>query len=149
MKKSTLLWALAAALMWTGCSKSDPDEPFITPPDPEDPYIAFKADATPRWEQGSAVQKNEDGAYIYLADNGENLFESPRCKTGRMSPDGSSYVFIEFSGTPVVGTPSGATIRTQTGITTPHSLEIVKVEGGQLWIVYKETASSAEQRVVQ
>ena len=149
MKNSTLLWTLAAALLWTGCSKSDPDNPEPEPQKPVDAYTTFKADDTSRWESGSTTQKNEDGSYIYIVDNGENLFESTKYKTGRMSSDGDTYELIEFNGVPSVGTPSGATIRTQNGTTTPHSLEIVKVEGGKLWIVFKETASSAERRLVQ
>ena len=149
MKKRILsIFVFATALLWAGCSKSDEDNPEPTP-EPVDTYVTFKADATPRWESGATTLKNEDGSYIFIIDNGSNILESTRYKTGRMSSDGSSYEFIEFSGTPSVGSPSGAIIRTQSGTLTPHSLEIVKAEGGKLWIVYKETANAPEKRVVQ
>jgi len=141
MKKHTLLLALAAVLAFTSCLKDDDPTP--------DTYKAFKADATPRWENGATVQNNEGGAYTFITDTGGALFGSANYKTGRMSSDGSSYEMIEFSGTPAVGKPTGAGIRTQNGVTALESLEILKAEAGKLWIVFKETASSAERRVVQ
>ena len=141
MKK--LLLAITAVLIMTGCSKKD-DTP--TPPDA---YAEFKADATPRWENGTSVEQNDQSANTFIIDAGGTLFGSTKYKTGRIMSGGNSYEFIEFSGTPAVGTPTEASIRTQDGTTALAGIEILKSEAGKLWIVFKETANSAERRVVQ
>lgn len=144
METKILLIAFAAVLALTGCSK-DSDTP-----EPVDIYAAFKADATPRWESGSTVEKNEKSSYIFIIDADGNLFSSANYKTGRiLSSDGSNYEFIEFSGSAIVGKPSGPSIRRPSGNTPLNNLEIVKVENGKLWIVFKETATSTERFVVQ
>lgn len=140
MRTKLLLLAIAAVLLTTSCKK---DKETI------DPYETFKADATPRWENGSAVEQNDKSAYTFIVDKGGNLFSSDKYKIGRTSADGSSYEFIEFSGVPVAGKPSGASIRTEQGVTTPTRLEIVKTENGKSWIVFKETETATERRVVQ
>ena len=140
MKRVALL-AVAVALALTGCRKSGRID--------ADPYTAFKADATPRWESGTAVEKNELTSRVFVTDMGGNLFSSPKYKTGRISADGSSYEIIEFSGTPAVGKPAEPGFRTPNGIVVPHRLEIVKVLSDKLWIVFQETATSTERRVVQ
>ena len=144
MKKITLL-TIVALLALASCSKeNDP-----TPPPPPDPYAAFKADATPRWENGATQAKNEDSNNIFLIDADGVLFESAKYKTGYTNESGSSYELIEFSGAPAVGRPSSPSLRKPAGSTDIHSLEIVKIDGAKLWIVFKETASSAERKVVQ
>ena len=147
--KKILLFTVLAVLAIAGC-KNKQDEPD-TPSKPPivDIYEAFKADATPRWESGTTVQENEDSDYIFVIDADGELFESAKYKTGRMSIDGSSYELIEFSGTPAVGKPTSPSIRKPSGSAMLNSLEIVKIDGGKLWIVFKETASSPEQRIVQ
>ena len=129
------------------CSKSGDDNPVVTP---VDAYVTFKADATPRWENGMTVENSGESAYTFLIDTGGSLFASAKYKTGRiLSEDGNSYEFIEFTGAPAVGKPAEATIRKQSGITDLYSLEIVKIEGSKLWIAFRETSTSMERRVVQ
>ena len=138
------------AIFAAGCGKSEKDDPVTPPPPPPpDPYEAFKADATPRWENGTTVQKNDASNFVFITDLGGSLFSSAKYKTGYMSADGSSYELIEFSGTPAVGKPAEPSIRRASGSTALSSLEIVKMDGGKLWIVFKETANSAERRIVQ
>uniref|UniRef100_S0DFJ6 Uncharacterized protein n=1 Tax=termite gut metagenome TaxID=433724 RepID=S0DFJ6_9ZZZZ len=137
-----MLLTVLAAVAVTGCKKGDD-------PVPADAYAAFKADDTPRWENGSVVEKNEEGAYTFVTDAGGKLFSSAAYKTGRISHGGDSFEIIEFSGSPVVGSPSDPTIRKPAGTTDLYLLEIVKMEGGKLWIVFKETPTSTERRIVQ
>ena len=140
--RKRLLFVVVAALVVVGCRK-DPIEP-------PDPYEAFKADDTPRWESGSTVERNEKTTHTYITDTGGQLFGTAKYKTGRITTaDGSSYEFIEFSGAPAVGKPTEPTIRKPLGVTDLHSLEILKKEGNLLWIVFKETSTSPERRVVQ
>ena len=138
--KKTLFLAIATVILMASCKKND---------DTPDLYVAFKADATPRWENGTTVEKNEGSQYTFVLDKGGNLFSSPNYKVGRSWAGGDNYEFIEFSGAPVVGKSAGAAIRKPGGVTNLNSLEIVKIDGAKLWIVFKETASSAERRIVQ
>ena len=141
MNKKVLLLAIATVVLMASCKKND---------DTPDLYAEFKADATPRWENGTTVEKNEGSQYTFVIDKGGNLFSSANYKVGRSWTGGDNYEFIEFSGAPVVGKPSGfAVIRKPSGTADLSSLEIVKIEGGKLWIVFKETANSAERRIVQ
>jgi hypothetical protein len=143
MKTRIVLLALIAALAFTGCKKDDP----VTPPDA---YAEFKANAAPRWENGSTIEPSDASAGTFIIDTGGNLFESAKYKTGRiLSPDGSDYEFIEFSGAATAGKPTEPTIRKPSGIAPLHSLEILKVDGSKLWIVFKETATGTERRMVQ
>ena len=135
------LLAMGLFVLLTSCRKSGRID--------ADPYAAFKADATPRWESGTAVEKNELSPRVFVTDMGGDLFSSPKYKTGRISADGNSYEIIEFSGTPAVGKPAEPGFRTPNGIVVPHRLEIVKVLSDKLWIVFQETATSTERRVVQ
>ncbi|MDR1153145.1 MAG: hypothetical protein LBL04_00410 [Bacteroidales bacterium] len=136
--KKILSLAVLAAITLTGCKKDAPVDPCAT----------FKADATPRWENGPAVEKNEQGAYVFLTDGGGKLFDSDRYKTGRMSADGSDYELIEFSGAPAEGNPANPALRTPSGVEPLH-LEIVQAADGKLWIVFQETTGSPERRIVQ
>ena len=117
-------------------------------------YKSFKADTTPRWESGTAVEKNAESAYTFIIDAGNKLSPANKYKTGRITKsDGSAYEIIEFdldvTGKPVVGKPTGAQIRKPSGVTALYSLEIVQIENDRLWIVFKESVSSPERRVVQ
>ena len=134
--KRILYFAVIAVLFATaGCRETkDPD---------------FKSDDTPRWENGSTVQLSDAGGYTFITDAGGVLFGSSKYKTGRISPQGD-FEMIEFSGSPVLGKPSEPSLRKSAESSVPlHSLEIVKAQGGKLWIVFKETESSAERRIVQ
>ena len=149
MKKILIFTVLAVIAI--GCSKKDnePPAPPVPPPTP-DAYAAFKADATSRWESGTTVLKSEEAhSYVFVSDAGGSLFSSAKYKIGRIWNEGSNYELIEFSGTPAVGKPSDPSIRKPSGSVALYSLEILKVEGVKLWLVYKETASSAEGRIVQ
>jgi len=150
--KRILLITVLAAFAVTGCKKDSEDlpSPPIPPPPPVDVYAAFKADATPRWENGTTVLKNEEAnGYVFLIDAGNALFSSDKYKIGRIWDNGEKYEIIEYSGEPAVGKPASPIIRKPSGSAALNSLEIVKVEGAKLWLVYKETATSAEWRVVQ
>ena len=140
MKNRLLLSVIAVAIMFASCKKNN---------DTPDLYEAFKSDATPRWENGTTVEKNEGSQYTFVIDKSGNLFSSANFKVGRSWSGGDNYEFIEFSGAPVVGKPSGAFIRKPSGTVDISSLEIVKIEGAKLWIVFKETSSSAERKIVQ
>ena len=120
-------------------------------------YKSFKADDTPRWESGTMVEKNTESAYTFIIDAGNKLSPANKYKTGRITKsDGSAYEIIEFdldvTGKPVVGKPTGAQIHKQSGTTPLYSFEIVKIGTGLtpfMWIVFRETATSPERRVVQ
>ena len=140
MNKKVLFLAIATVVLMASCKKND---------DTPDLYVAFKSDATPRWENGITVEKNEGSQYTFVIDKGGNLFSSANYKVGRSWAGGDNYEFIEFAGAPAVGKPSGAFIRKPSGTADLNSLEIVKIEDGKLWIVFKETAGSAERRIVQ
>ena len=116
-----------------------------------DGYAIFKSDATPRWERGATVEKNETTTHTFVTDASGKLFSSPKYKTGRITiANGNQYEIIEFTGPPAVGKPTGASIRKPaTGSVPLHSLEIIKMEGRKLWMVFKETSNSPERRVVQ
>ena len=140
MKKLILL-TFAALFAVTGCKKKEDVVPDI--------YATFKADATPRWENGTTVEKSAESVFTFVTDAGENLFASGRYKTGRMSSDGSDYEIIEFTGPPAIGEPSDPTLRRPSGTTFLHHLEILQAYSGKLWIVFRETSTSTERRVVQ
>jgi hypothetical protein len=144
--RKILLFTVLAAIALTGCKKGDPVDP---PTPPADPYETFKADDTPRWESGTTVERNDEGAWVFVTDAGGSLFDSESYKTGRMSADGSDYELVEFTGPAEAGRPSDGSLRTPSGVAALHSLEIVQATGGKLWIVFKETAGSPERRMVQ
>ena len=143
MKTKALLFAFAAALTFVGCSKNSNESV------PTDTYETFKADATPRWENGSSVEKNAESAYTFITDTGGQLFESAKYKTGRITDGGNGFEIVEFSGTPAAGKPAGATLHSEQGTTPLHSLEILKIDKGTLWIIFKETETATERRIVQ
>lgn len=143
--RKIFLFTILAVFALTSCKKNGP----VDPPTPPDPYEAFKADATPRWESGTTVEKNDEGTWIFVTDTGGSLFDSDSYKTGRISADGSDYELIEFSGPAVVGTPNAPALRTPAAVTPLHSLEIVHTTDGKLWMVFKETATSPERKIVQ
>ena len=148
--RKILIFTVMAAFAIAGCKEDNKEPEQPKPPEPPiDVYETFKADVTPRWESGSTSVKNEDSDYIFIVDSDETLFESAKYKIGYMTEDGDNYEIIEFGGTAAVGKPSEPVIRKPSGNSALHSLEIVKVESGKLWIVFKETATSAERRIVQ
>jgi len=140
MNKKVLLLAIATVVLMASCKKDN------TQPDL---YKNFKADATLRWENGTTVEKSDESKYIFVVDKGGNLFSSANYKIGRVWAGGENYEIIEFAGAPAIGKPTGAAIRKPGGVTNLASLEIVKIDGNKLWVVFKETESSAERRVVQ
>ncbi len=142
--KKILLLTMIATLGFAGCK---PDGPGTDTP--ADPYAGFKDDTTSRWESGSTIEKNDEGTWVFVTDAGGNLFDSESYKTGRMSADGIDYEIVEFTGPAAVGTPEGPALRTPDGLADLHSLEIVKAADGKLWIVFKETATSPERKIVQ
>ena len=116
-----------------------------------DIYASFKSDDTPRWESGNTVQKNIETPYTFITDAGKKLNPTAKYKTGRITQkNGSEYEILEFDAA-TIG-PQNAQIRKQSGTTFLDSFEIVKIGTGltpPLWIVFKETATSPERRVVQ
>jgi hypothetical protein len=145
MKKILFITATIFAL--ASCSKKD--NPVPAPEPTPDAYATFKVDATPRWENGSTVEKSDTTTYTFLVDEGGQLFSSAKYKIGRIVSDGSKYEIIEFSGQPAVGKPAEAAIRTESATTPLYSLEILKVENRKIWLVFKESISGAERRIVQ
>ena len=138
MKRILFFTVIAVLFALTGCR-----------PTSEDPYEEFKANATPRWESGSSVQLNDAGGYTFITDAGGALFSSAKYKTGRISQGGADYELVEFSGAPAVGIPADPSLRKPSRSVDLYSLKIVKVDGGKLWIVFQETESSTERRIVQ
>jgi hypothetical protein len=139
--RKKLLIIVIAALAIVGCRK-----------EPDLYLLEFKANPTPRWENGATVEKNEETSFTFITDISGQLFSSDKYTIGRITAtDGSDYEIIEFSGAPAVGKPLEPTIRKSSGNVPEmlHSLEILKIENGTLWIVFKETATSPERRVVQ
>ena len=115
-----------------------------------DIYATFKNDDTPRWESGPTVQKNIETPYTFITDAGKKLDPNTKYKTGRITQkNGSEYEILEFDAA-TIG-PQDAQIRTQSGTTPLHYFEIIKVGAGlnpPLWIVFQETESSPQRRVV-
>ena len=127
---------------------SNGDKLIIKVKQQADPYGAFKEDATPRWDN----IKNIESKCTFITETGaKNLFGSNKFKTGRISKtDGHEFEIIEFDTTPTVGQLTGSLRKAlPTGIVPLYSLTIVKMEGGLMWIVFKETSTSKERFVVQ
>jgi len=117
-----------------------------------DSYALFKADATPRWEKGATVEKNHLTKYTFINDKGGNLFDptpTSNYKIGRITiDDGSAFEIIEFTSPMAAGVCSGNLVTP--GLSTPlHKLQVVKIAGNKVWIVFYETASAQERRIVQ
>ena len=144
MNKKILLATITTIFLLASCSSGREESIELI-----DPYISFKADVTPRWENGATVEKNDGSPFTFFTDNGENLFSSTKYKIGRISDDYTNYEIIEFSGKAAVGKPNEPIIRKPSGATPLHSLEIVQEKDGTLWLVFKETATSPERRIVQ
>ena len=123
----------------------------------DDPLLDFITNGTPRWETGSTVEINADHPYIYITDNGSNarkLFGSSLFKTGRITVnDGSAFEIIEFNTAPTtVGVYTGCGIYNFTNQVSPAPLdylEVVKIDGKKLWIVFREDGSTVTRRIVQ
>jgi len=141
MMKKILSLMVLAALFITSCEDKQ---------DALEPLEAFMADDTPRWVSGGRIEKSEDAVdHIFVVDSGGALFSSAKYKIGRIWDDGADYELIEFTGAPAVGKPTAPSIRKTSGVVELHSLEIVKMEGGRLWIVFRESAITPERRIVQ
>jgi len=131
------------------------DKLTITVQQQADLYATFKADSRPRWETvGSPPEYNDESPNTFITDTGADsdgrLFSSIKYKIGRItSDDGSSYEIIEFDAPLAKGTPANGQIRKASGgLSALYSLEIVQVQGNTIWMVFKETSSSPERRVV-
>ena len=139
--KKILSLTILAALFIAGCAQRQ---------DAIETMEAFMANTTSRWESGATVLKSDEATdYTFVLDTGGMLFSSAKYKIGRIWANGANYEIIEFNGVPAVGKPAAATIRKPSGVTNLNSLEIVKIQSGKLWIVFKESANSQERRVVQ
>ncbi|MDR2947861.1 MAG: hypothetical protein LBV71_01505 [Prevotella sp.] len=57
--------------------------------------------------------------------------------------------FLVWEGDNSIGEKSNPSIRDELGVTAIDKIEIIKVDNGILWIVFKEKADSAESRLVQ
>ena len=116
--------------------------------EPPDPYAAFKADATPRFEgEGHPTVKLTDATHLFYVDKGE-LFSSTKNKMGYATRDGSIYFFIEWEGDASVGVKANPTLRTETAVFLLLNLQVVKSEGGTIWIIARRTETSPEDRIV-
>jgi hypothetical protein len=105
---------------------------------PVDPYAAFKADATPRWETvGEGTVKNDDSRFTFISDAG-TLLGSTQRKWGYASHDGSVFTLIEWGVSPL--------IRREIGVIEITSFQSLKQEGGKEWLVF--TLGAEEHRVV-
>ena len=143
MKIRIIAVILAVVLM--GCSSEREKEKEKKP----DLYAAFKADAAERFEgAGNSNLKNTDATHLFYADRGV-LFSSPKSKLGYVPRNSQSFYFIEWDGDFSPGTKSNPSLRTPSGVVSMHSLEIIKAENTKVWIVYKQTATSPEGRIVQ
>ncbi|MDR2585273.1 MAG: hypothetical protein LBC84_03500 [Prevotellaceae bacterium] len=112
-----------------------------------------KADETPRWESGATIEKNHLSGYTFITDQGSNLFTATslaKYKIGRITAtDGSTYEIVEFTGPLAKGKPADGQLRTESGLKNLYRLEIVEVApNGVVWMVFQETVTSAERRVV-
>jgi len=109
----------------------------------------FLLNPIPRFEgAGKTTIINTDASYIFYSDKG-GLFSSSKNKVGYSSRDGSSFCFVEWSGDYYVGSKSSPTLRTQNGEVSLQYLEVVQYQGGTIWIVYKQSATSSEGKIVQ
>jgi len=139
--KKILLLTILAALLITSCEDKQ---------DALDPLETFMADNTPRWVSGGMTEKSDEAAdHVFIIDTGGMLFSSAKYKIGRIWAGGANYEIIEFNGTPAEGKPASPSIRKPSGVTNLNSLEIVKMEGGKMWIVFRESANTPERRIVQ
>ncbi|MCL1974174.1 MAG: BACON domain-containing protein [Bacteroidetes bacterium] len=119
----------------------------------DDPYLDFKNDATPRWEDDGAgtTEINDQHPYIYITDKGGNLFASALYKSGRITKNnGDEFEIIEFDDIIGVQEYTGGKIYINNDTATSlYYLEIIKIVGDKLWIVFKVNASDSERRIVQ
>jgi len=149
MRKITIITLTATLFALTSCDLFEPI--------PDHSNILFKIDATPRWESGGHTEKSANTTYTFVSDTGNNLFTSEsKYRIGRITQeDGSEYEFIEFDPPLKVGKPANATLRTQDGATLLYYLEVVRIAKDPLlnrdmvWLIFKESESAAERRVVQ
>ena len=149
MKKITIITLTAALFAITSCD--------LLESIPDHCNIIFRSDSTPRWESGGHTEKSANTTHTFVFDIGNNLFTpESKYRIGRITQeDGSAYEFIEFDPPLKVGKPANPVLRTQNGTTELYSLEIVKIAKNvplnrdMVWLIFKESESAAERRVVQ
>ena len=112
-----------------------------------DPYEAFKNNNTNRYERTSGTIKNEDGGYEFRG--GVNVNSPGECMFGYSGNWKTFYYFINWKGGYSVGAKTTPTLHTQTGIESIYSLDIILFDGETVWVVYKRTPTSPEERFVQ
>ena len=137
-----------------------------------DPLLDFKANDRPRWEDDGnvpVIEYSDEHPYIYINEpaNVSMLFRpvipyDDRFKAGRIKVDETSAVtvsnivdfeIIGFDSDPVAGGVGIYTGYLYTpisygGITLDY-LEVVKIVGDKLWIVFKVNNGDPERRIVQ
>ena len=113
-----------------------------------DPYEAFKADATLRFELSGETIHNRESNLLFVKDSGI-LFSSTKSKVGFGTKDGLSLTLIEWEGDNSGGVKNNAAIRTLTGITPILYFEILKSQDGIIWAIYKRIESGTTERFVQ
>jgi hypothetical protein len=115
-----------------------------------DVYSEFKADATLRIKltNGTTVYNlplaGESSPYIFYRDKGNELFSSAKTKIGYARRDASTFFFLEWDGDISLGTKSAPTIRTETGLESLNSIEIVQVKDMMIWIVWNSGLASGQ-----
>lgn len=147
--KSAML-LLTTATLFISCRRE-----IDAPPVVKDPYQSVKDDATLRFSGGGNVDfKNESDSLITYHDNG-TLFGSSKQKFGWATLDGSQFFFLEFEGRPdSIGLRKSVSIYTKQSKGDPvrvdcEKAEVIKVEAGKVWIVYKEKADKPDGVIVQ
>jgi hypothetical protein len=93
-----------------------------------DPYRAFKADATTRFEIGGKVYTEFDR--IFVVDKGGILLESSQQKVGFSARDGSVYVYVGWD-----DDTRNPKLYTEEGVSPLSSLQFVKESEGKTWII--------------
>jgi hypothetical protein len=97
-----------------------------------DPYRAFKADATTRFEIGGKVYTEFDR--IFVVDKGGILLESSQQKVGFSTRDGSVYVYVGWD-----DDTRNPKLYTQEEVSPLSSLQFVKESEGKTWIIAEVT----------
>ena len=130
-----------------------------------DPLLDFKANDRPRWEDDAipVVEYNDEHPYIYINEQAGSslLFKSApssKYKAGRIKVDEAIDV-TRILGFEIIGfdTPPTAVGIYDGCLYTPGNyagatlfyLEVVKIVGDKLWIVFKVNNGDPERRIVQ
>ncbi|MDR2415868.1 MAG: hypothetical protein LBD75_04640 [Candidatus Peribacteria bacterium] len=104
-----------------------------------DPFSAFKADETPRWEfpDGKVVIRSDKNKHVFITDKGK-LFGSGQQKWGYASLDGTKFCLIEWGTAPIM--------RTETGTVAVADFKTVYTKAEKVWLIFK--VNNSEHRVV-